>query len=325
MTPTPGAAVDPRTAYFDIHLGPAAAVLERDRQAAVAKSRSRRPTQFVISAISIALCLLMLRYIRGDWSIFGFFLAFIGVVGAWSWMRQPLRDFQRVLKGSLFDKAVGYLGEQYSFASSPPWSTGRLKDFGIVPSHNRVSLFDYIKGTHRDVPLQMCQAVLERESTDSKGRKSRHTVFRGLIVLIEPPKHPEGVVQIRRDGGWLGNAVGGWFTQTFSALERVHLEDPHFEDRFAVYASDQIEARTILTPSFMARLLDLEQGLDKGRVTASFNGAELLILIPSHTLFQPSNPKSPLDLKGDFLRFVEEMAVLHRVIDTLKLDQDIGL
>jgi hypothetical protein len=54
-----------------------------------------------------------------------------------------------------------------------------------------------------------------------------------------------------------------FFNKLFSSfannLEKVKLESIDFENRFIVYSNDQVEARYILTPSFMERLVKLEK------------------------------------------------------------------
>ena len=41
----------------------------------------------------------------------------------------------------------------------------------------------------------------------------------------------------------------------FGRLEEIELEDPEFMEHFRVYSTDQVEARYILSPSMMERLL----------------------------------------------------------------------
>ena len=58
------------------------------------------------------------------------------------------------------------------------------------------------------------------------------------------------------------------FKLSFSG-SRVKLENPDFEKTFDVYSTDQIEARYLLSPSMMERLLALDREFNKN-ITISF-------------------------------------------------------
>ena len=50
------------------------------------------------------------------------------------------------------------------------------------------------------------------------------------------------------------------------------LEDPTFNKAFAVFGSDQVEAREILTPTFMQQLVDLESAYSGAHLRYAFTG-----------------------------------------------------
>jgi hypothetical protein len=51
----------------------------------------------------------------------------------------------------------------------------------------------------------------------------------------------------------------------YSPLQEVQLEDPAFAECFDVYATDQVEARYILSPAMMQRLLEFRQEAVRAR------------------------------------------------------------
>ncbi len=85
-----------------------------------------------------------------------------------------------------------------------------------------------------------------------------------MFILLDMNKNFSGKTIVKRDTGIIGN----WFTKKFrrkldsyasrsKLLKSVKLEDPIFEKKFEVYSSDQVEARYLLTTSFMERILEL--------------------------------------------------------------------
>jgi len=74
----------------------------------------------------------------------------------------------------------------------------------------------------------------------------------------------------------------------FLNTEQVKLEDAQFENDFTVLSTDQVEARYILTPGFMQRLLDYKNKTKKG-LAFSFVENRLYCAIPEFMdLFEPA-------------------------------------
>ena len=81
----------------------------------------------------------------------------------------------------------------------------------------------------------------------------------------------------------------------------THLEDPAFEKLFAVYATDQVEARYLLSPSLMERLVASRQKLD-AKVQAAFMDDHVILAIPdAYNRFEPPSfwSSSPLLSEDD--------------------------
>lgn len=87
-------------------------------------------------------------------------------------------------------------------------------------------------------------------------RERRQTIFRGLFFIADFNKHFSGSTYVLPDRaqrllGALGQGLQS-LDGTYGQL--VKLEDPEFERLFAVFASDQIEARYILSSALMERI-----------------------------------------------------------------------
>ena len=102
------------------------------------------------------------------------------------------------------------------------------------------------------------------------------------------------------------------------SLDHVTLESRAFNDRFEVLAADQVEARVILTPALMARLLDLGQIFGSRNLAVSFHGKEVFVMIDTRRdLFHVPQVEQETDPVGDLNLFLSEVAEIHRLIDTI--------
>jgi hypothetical protein len=123
------------------------------------------------------------------------------------------------------------------------------------------------------------------------------------------PRSFAGVTVVRRDNG-IFNLLGGE-----PGMKRVGLEDPVFEKAFEVWGTDQVEARYLVHPAFMQRLLDLETRLKGSRLRCAFEQGDLIIAIEGGNLFEPGDLFKPLIDVTRAKRIVDEIGSVVRVLD----------
>lgn len=311
---------DPHAYYSDI-LAPLTEPFEERRLAAVATFKKR-----LAPGIGLAvLASIASWYFLFDWSsTWSLGLMAGAAVAAYVWIHSPVGKYTDNLKQEVYPKIFTYFGDDYGWSESCPWSVSELKDSAIVPSYDRASTEDHVKGSYRAVSVEMVEVLLENESRDKDGKTTYTTVFDGVYFVLCPRKRFSGKTIVTRDYGFIGNKLSGLFKG--GGLETVRLEDPEFEKKFEVYSTDQIEARRLLTTSFMQRLLDLCKVMGSRDIACSFFEQKLLITVAtSHNYLAPPSAFRPVNFEDDFQKVVKEMQIIFDIIDTLKLDMDIGL
>ena len=153
-------------------------------------------------------------------------------------------------KAQLMPALCEKIGLRYSI-DPPGVAISPFKNLSIIPSYDKKKLEDQIIGKVDDIDFELLEAKLIQETRDSEGRTSSKTVFRGFLVRFDFHKNFHGQTVITKDHTFIGN----FFTGFGKRGDRVKLEDPDFEDEFEVHSTDQVEARYLLTPRFMERLL----------------------------------------------------------------------
>ena len=176
---------------------------------------------------------------------------------------------------------------------------------------------DYVEGK-RDKTF-FCFSELHTEYKVSSGKNtSWHTIFKGIFFIADFNKHFQGRTYVYSEN----NPQLGFFRKLFNSfawkLDKVKLESSEFENRFVVYSSDQVEARYILTPSFMERLVKL-QNLMGDNTSYSFVDTNVYVAVPiSDSLFEPSVFSSnKYDQFGDYFNTVH---IVFDLIDELNLN-----
>jgi Protein of unknown function (DUF3137) len=176
---------------------------------------------------------------------------------------------------------------------------------------------DYVEGK-RDKTF-FCFSELHTEYKTSNGKNTQwHTIFKGLFFIGDFNKHFHGRTYVYSENNRQINFLTKLFSSFTWNLEKVKLESPEFENRFIVYSNDQVEARYILTPSFMERLVKL-QNIMGSDTSYSFVNTNVHVAVPvKEALFEPAI-FSPNDYNklGDYYNTVH---IVFDIIDELNLN-----
>lgn len=201
------------------------------------------------------------------------------------------------------------------------------KDFVPYKDFERSELFltkpdnysgdDLIIGEMDDINLIMSELYVAYESKEPglKEDQNWRTIFKGLFFVMNRDEAFGVNVMILPDTlqkrmGHIGQAL-----QAHSRMrgKLVALPDLEFEENFAVYAPDIVEAKKILTPSLIEELnaFRRESGLD---VYASFKGNKIYVAINygDKDFFE-------LDIQNSLLEFKYAASYYQDILFAMKL------
>ncbi|WP_321394613.1 DUF3137 domain-containing protein [Emcibacter sp.] len=240
----------------------------------------------------------------------------VGCIGIGALGLKPLSSLQKQAKDRIMMALCGHLGLSYQLKpGAQPISI--FKDLRLIPGHNKRRIEDRIYGQAGGVDFNLFEAKLKQETRDSKGRKSSRTVFRGLLSHFDFHKNFSGTTIIRKDK----TALGNFFDGTFNDGERVKLEDPEFERLFEVYATDQVEARYLLTPTFMERIKKLAALVGSENLQLAFDRGNLYLSIrKSENSFEGGSMFSNFADPERVEKSARELALIYDIVQLLQLE-----
>lgn len=260
--------------FYEDTIEPALSKFEQDRQ---------RDIRLVYASIAVTAIggaiVFLLDTDSGLLSFFGMALIVAGLAGQHV-VRKRMRT---ALKNALVAPVCKFFGLTYTHKPAR-MPIKRFVRAGLLPAqYDKFSTEDQISGTHKGVAVDLGELTLTRTVRDTDDDKSsEETVFQGMILTYSFAKPFIGETRI------LSNASGllGWLSRSGlkpqQAGERVHLEDPVFEEQFNVYSTDQVEARYLLTPRFMERLVALSVHFsERNGVSVAFSENDILICLRS--------------------------------------------
>ncbi len=240
-------------------------------------------------------------------------LIFGGVVfaGAHWYAYKPLQAVATATKSNSLTAIAGAIGCTYRLDVGEPDALALFNDMELLPGCDRSNYQDRFAGAHRGCDFAFCDGHLERRVKTKRGSRWQ-TVFRGQLIRVAFPKKFQGVTVVRRDAG-IFNVLQRWT----SKLQRVGLGDSRLEKAFEVYSNDQVEARYLIHPVFMERLLDLETLFKGKKLRCAFVAGDLLIALEGGDKFEIGSMFARLDDIARARAIIADISGIMRVIEAV--------
>lgn len=278
---------------------PALAPHEAERRQLVA-----RFWQAIKVAAVVAACVTIPLLMRGaddDIVTLGFFI--VGGAAALAYL--PLARFEKRCKAAALTALARALGMTYQASDFSPPRLGHLGEFGLVDTWDQSSWEDLFSGVRAGCEFQLYEASL----TSGSGKEQR-TVFRGQVIRIAFPKRFLGTTVVNRE------SVRRWHSGQ-KKLDKVRLESSQFERIFEVYGDDQVEARYLVHPAFMEKLMAIEAAGAGHNIRCVFDDGDLIIAIDGSDLFEIVEVFKPLPSREETRKGVLQISKILGLIDAV--------
>ena len=235
-----------------------------------------------------------------------------------------IKDYTKEFKEKVIHPLIKELDSNLNYESNQHLSQKYFRDSKIFNSTiDRYSGNDFVHGEIDDIHIEFSDIHAEKRNKNSKGKDSWSTVFQGLFIVADFHKHFSGSTVVLPDSAQstFGDLIGGWLQSKNASREAlVKMDHPEFEKEFVVYASDQIEARYILSHSLMQKLLHFKIR-SKHPLHISFVGQSIHLAIEyNKDLFEPSVFRSLLDYKIA-MEYAQTLHLCIGIVEELKLNQ----
>jgi hypothetical protein len=179
---------------------------------------------------------------------------------------------------------------------------------------------DLVSGRHGATEFRFSELRAVRLRRRGK-RVEEVPVFHGLFFVADFAKHFRGETLVLPDRA---ERRLGAFGRAFQALDGmrglrlVQLEDPAFERAFAVYASDETEARYLLSPALVARILRFHENTG-AQLRLGFVAGRIAVAVPLAGDLFAVDPSAPLDAAA-LRRWTGELLFAIGIVDELDLN-----
>lgn len=238
------------------------------------------------------------------------------------------KEFENDIKKKLMPIILRCL-HTFKWTNCDTISNEYIRKIQLFDVFNQRTTDDNFEGEYNGVKINISETELGYETGSGKNR-TYTTRFKGVLISLDIEKNYQGQTFIL-EKSLFGTTrkvkiSDNKLANTLSTPPEVFLEDIKFKKKFAVFSSDQIEARYILTPAFMERFNSLRFAFHASRMEAGIKDNKILIaLYTGKDLFRIANLFRPICDYKQLKKMADEFACLLELIDELKLDVNIGL
>lgn len=290
------------------------------------KSLKRQGTFHVILGSAFAIIILVDHDIIQKHNISPGDLLFIIVI-AWLIFLAPYvvkyKKYKKKFKQQIIKEVIQAIlpGSNYSPEKHIPRSDYQNSSF-FLTSENRYSGEDLITHTYKGINFQFSELTTKKVTGSGKNRSTK-IIFRGIFLTCDLPykiKHRTLVLPDLSERAF-GRLIGKFLqSKNITRDELVKLEDINFEKHFVVYSKDQIEARKILTPRMMEKILHYNKKT-RHTIHLCFEPSKLYLAIPMNKNYFEPNLSSGIKFK-DIRDICELIHTLTSIIDVLELQKE---
>lgn len=281
------------------------------------EKQDRKSTNWKIAGLIVLLCGIGCFFIDSLPAPVKFITTIVGII-IFGCSNNGRRTFFRVvIIPELFERAMPTL----KYRPDLGITQSKFRYYGLYDDFDRYSSEDKLSGVIGNTAFTAAEVHIEREHRDKDGKKSHSTIFRGVVFVADFNKVLNSRTVVLPDVAerCFGKLVGNFF-QKMNCFDGslVKLENPEFEKLFSVYSHDQIEARYILTPQMMERLVHLRRKNKKDiRMVFEDDHMALAISKPSGWLEPP--------FFGKFARIEVLENILFELEDIISIIDDLDL
>ena len=299
-------------------------------QEAVRKTAVKKTILYLALTPLVVVVHVLIAIFKVEWGVAGAEYDAIGIVGS-SLFTMPLyiayviiysqRKIRTATKNSIvggfcrFKNWTYFSGKLLTKSSYEPFGLSSFASLGFIPNYNSAAIEARITGKIHESYFQFFRATFSRAKETVYEYCPWKYRFRGQFISISFPKNFLGQTVVLPDKGLFN-------LKKIRGLKRVRLVDPVFEKMFEVYGTDQVEARYLLTPDFMQRLVDLEHAFKGKSIRFGFVENQLLIAIETSVKLGVGSMFKKLDDPARTQNVLNALSAIYDVVDGVSKPQE---
>ena len=187
----------------------------------------------------------------------------------------------------------------------------------IFPKYDEISAEDAFFGKYADTMVTVCEQTMKNINM-VKGKRTEKIVFQGIAIEIDLNKPFTAQTIVLKNGGMFSKG------KTFDGLTRFKPDDDLSDKYFEVYTGNAEEARNLLLPGFVKRLINLKEAFNGKSIQLGMYANRVLLSVETREdMFEPCEFfKTHLD-KDKFDEIFEQFWAVFCIVHYLRVNRNL--
>jgi hypothetical protein len=207
-------------------------------------------------------------------------------------------DYKNQFKTKIVGSIVNFIEPGLTLSPGNFISHVDFDQSNIYKTYDNYSGHDLILGTIGKTKVGFSKLNVTERQSDGKNTRTV-TIFEGVFWIADFNKDfNTSIVVLPDTAESMFGKVGQFFQSiNLSRDSLVKMEDPEFEKLFVAYSNDQVQARYVLSPSLMKRLVDFRRGLDHS-FSLSFVDSKMYLAFDGFDEFDSKSVYNKIDFEA---------------------------
>ena len=301
--------------YYDNELLSLLKKYERVRLNIIARVRY---TAIILTTLAIILSMIIVsRTHRPEFIII--IIPVMALVGTFVYKLLP-GTYKDNYKYDIINRVIKFINPDLNYHPNDHIKEPVYKASRLFPKQpDRFKGEDLIKGQYGKTKLAFSELHSEYKTRSDK-KDQWHTIFCGLFFMADFNKDFNGYTLVLPD---IAQGILGSFGQKLQSLsgrgQLIKLEDPDFERKFVVFGSDQVEARYILSPALMNRILDFKNKTNRNIRLSFIHSCVFVAIENKKNMFEPRLFKTLISF-DPIEEYYDDLSMALSIVDDLNLN-----
>lgn len=228
------------------------------------------------------------------------------------------KSFEKDVKDTVIEVFLTFFGN-FQWRQKGFLDEKEIKASKLVGIFNAWIPDDYFEGNFSETKFIISEMKLELRE---KSNKQYVDIFNGIFIKLSSNKITTSHTIIKEKFS-LGSLL---LPKMFLGLNKTELEDIEFNKMFDVYTDDEVEARYIITTTFIERFKHLKAMFNANEIRASFRGSSILIALScKKDMLVLGDIRKPITEYQEIQTLFEEFLAVMSIVEVLNLDSKTGL
>lgn len=275
------------------------------------------PIFLVITIIGVVIFLASLASQGGMAFVLGIPLILIpGAITIGMYMSKS-RVYKDTIKEVLITKMFEKEFEHVNYSPTQGLDQDFIDDTEMYDKGNTYSSNDLLTASYKGIGFM--QADVNIQNVTSNGKTTTTTTyFKGRWIVCDFIKNFDGYHQVRSNGSFFANKKPRKFFGT--KTKAIDFESVEFNKRFSTYTNDEKEAFYLITPDYMAKMINFRDYVNCEVVYGFINNRLHIAIYNNHNAFEMSGS----NITDQFINSIKyDIELIKDVINNLDLDVDI--